>query len=57
MNGFFYICEYLEIEPRDFFDTAMKSPRKNMEPIEDISKLPEEKAEQVRMIIKDLAER
>ena len=35
----------------------MKSPRKNMELIEDISKLPEEKAEHVRMIIKDLAER
>lgn len=28
MSGFFYICEYLEIEPRDFFDTEAKYPER-----------------------------
>lgn len=28
MTVFFYICEYLEIEPRDFFDTNTPDPTK-----------------------------
>lgn len=27
MTSFFYICEYLEIEPRDFFDWDNACPR------------------------------
>ncbi len=57
MNGFFYICEYLEIEPKDFFDMSIKSPKKNMELINAVSRLPAGKAEHVWMIIKDLADR
>ncbi len=26
MNGFFYICEYLGITPKEFFDTGLASP-------------------------------
>ena len=26
LNGFFYICEYLNISPQDFFDDDNKSP-------------------------------
>lgn len=26
MNAFFYICEYLQISPKDFFDTDMVNP-------------------------------
>ena len=28
MTVFFYICEYLGIEPKDFFDTASTNPTK-----------------------------
>ena len=27
MSAFFYICEYLEIEPRDFFDFSTEYPQ------------------------------
>lgn len=26
MSSFFYICEFLEIEPQDFFDMQLKCP-------------------------------
>lgn len=26
MNGFFYICEFLEITPQEFFDEDTKNP-------------------------------
>lgn len=26
MNGFFYICDYLEITPKDFFDYGEENP-------------------------------
>lgn len=28
MTVFFYICDYLQITPKDFFDTGLKSPTK-----------------------------
>jgi hypothetical protein len=28
LSGIFYICEYLEISPKDFFDTDAASPSK-----------------------------
>ena len=28
MMTFFYICEYLEVEPKDFFDTKSTNPTK-----------------------------
>ncbi len=27
MSGFFYICEYLEIRPQDFFDSELQQPK------------------------------
>lgn len=27
MAGFFYICEYLEIQPQEFFDPALRHPK------------------------------
>ena len=26
MNVFFYICDYLDIQPKDFFDISIESP-------------------------------
>ena len=57
MTGFFYICEYLGIEPQDFFDTKTISPTKAAEIIEQIGKLSSEKADHILEVIKDLAEK
>lgn len=56
MAGFFFICEYLGIEPRQFFDTETVSPVKAEELRIRLGKLPEDKAEHVLQIIKDMTE-
>lgn len=54
MNGFFYICEFLEISPMQFFDTESENPGLSQEIIREINILPKDKAEHIFMIIKDL---
>lgn len=54
MAGFFSICEYLEIEPKAFFDTETVSPAKTAELIYEIGKLPPVKAEHILCVIRDL---
>ena len=39
MRLFFYICEYLEISPKDFFDTELSHPILIKEIIEELKKL------------------
>lgn len=39
MSGFFYICEYLQLSPKDFFDIDAKNPEKLNELIKDLKKL------------------
>lgn len=56
MSGFFYICEYLDVEPRDFFDVQLASPSKAEEIKTAIGKLPAHKAEHILQIIKDMTE-
>ena len=56
MTGFFYICEYLGVEPQDFFDTKTISPSKSAEIAQQIGKLSSAKAEHILAVIKDLAE-
>ena len=48
MTGFFYICEYLDITPSEFFDTDSKSPTKEKELMEAVKGL---KAEQLDNLI------
>lgn len=55
MAGFFYICEYLGIEPHDFFDTQTISPTKAAEIMQEIGKLHPEQAEHILQVIKDLS--
>ena len=54
MAGFFYICEYLGIEPREFFDTDSESPGTTGELCREFSRLPEKKAEHILALIRDL---
>ncbi len=55
MTGFFYICEYLGIEPKDFFDVETSSPAKAAEIAQEIGKLSPEKADHILQVIKDLS--
>lgn len=56
MTGFFYICEYLGIEPGDFFDVGTVSPAKSTEIVNELGKLTPTKLEHLMHVIKDLAE-
>lgn len=55
MTVFFYICEYLDIEPKDFFDIENKNPKKLNEIIQNLEKLNDEQLIHIGAIIKDLA--
>ena len=39
MAGFFYICEYLQVSPRDFFDFGSEYPPKIREAAEKLNRL------------------
>ncbi len=52
MNCFFYICDYLNISPRDFFEEEMQNPQKIREATEDLKLLDEKQLETISEIIK-----
>ena len=39
MQGFFYICDYLKISPKDFFDEGTEQPLKVKELLEEVNRL------------------
>ena len=54
MTMFFYICDYLRITPKEFFDTASSNPSK-LNALIDISKdLSNEKLDLVMNLVKEL---
>ena len=55
MTGFFYICEYLNITPGEFFDAENKNPEKIQEVVENLKKLDNEQLDNISAIIRDLA--
>lgn len=55
MSGFFYICEYLNISPKDFFDTNNKTPEKIQNVLEELEKVDDEYIDSIANIIKGLA--
>lgn len=54
MSGFFFICEYLNISPGEFFDVDSKSPEKLREITDDLKRLDTKKLEHIAAIVKDL---
>lgn len=56
MAGFFYICDFFGITPQDYFDVGKASPSKTAQILQELSKLPADKADHVLQIIKDIAE-
>lgn len=57
MTGFFYICEYLDITPQEFFNTGSGSPQKTKELLREIEKLSPEQTEHILLVVKDLSKR
>ena len=55
MTGFFYICEYLNITPQEFFNFDAAAPRKAKELLHEIEKLTPEQSEHVLQIVRDIS--
>lgn len=55
MTVFFYICEYLNITPADFFDMDSKNPEKLKGLVEDLKHLDDKQLDNIAEIVKGLA--
>lgn len=55
MAIFFYICEYLNITPSEFFDLDSKNPEKLQSLIKDLKKLDDKQLDSIAEIVKGLA--
>ena len=56
MQAFFYICEYLEIKPEEFFDTENSNPARLKDIIDDLKKLNNDELDSIARLVKSLAE-
>ncbi len=54
MTVFFYICDYLGITPKEFFDTETKNPTKAQELLEITKTLSNEKLDNLIALAKNL---
>ncbi len=54
MTAFFYICEYLGISPKEFFDTEVESPTKIRELTELCHGLTDKQLDNLIAIVKDI---
>lgn len=57
MSGFFYICEYLQLSPKDFFDTDAKNPEKLNELIKDLKRLDDKQLDSIASIVQGLVKK
>ncbi len=57
MSNFFYICEYLNVSPQEFFDYHSKQPEQLRSIIEDLKLLNSQQFQNIAAIIKDLAKK
>lgn len=56
MTNFFYICEYLEISPSDFFDMSNEYPKPLNTIIGNLKLLNDKQLENISEIVADLAD-
>ena len=54
MQVFFYICEYFNITPKEFFDDGLKDPSKIKSLIDDLITLDENQLNNIHGIVKGL---
>ena len=57
MSGFFYICEYLQLSPKDFFDTDAKNPEKLNELMKDLKRRDDKQLDSIASIVQGLVKR
>ena len=56
MTGFFYICEYLDISPCDFFDFDTQAPKEASEMMSRLKRLNAVQLNHVAAIVEDILE-
>ena len=54
MSVFFFICEYLNVSPSDFFDTDNENPEKIQALMNDLKKLDEEQLDTITALVHGL---
>lgn len=54
MTAFFYICEYLNIKPTEFFDDTNAYPQQLADLVEDLKKLDEQALVNISGLVKGL---
>jgi len=54
MSVFFFMCEYLQISPSDFFDVENENPEKLRQLIMDLKKLDDEQLDLITAMVKNL---
>ena len=55
MTAFFYICEYLHVTPKAFFDTSSEQPTEIQHLIDNIKKLDKNQLLHISAIVEDLS--
>jgi transcriptional regulator with XRE-family HTH domain len=55
MTAFFFICEYLNITPQEFFDIDSKQPEQLRSVINNLKKLDERQLQNIAAIVEGLA--
>lgn len=55
MSVFFYICDFLEIHPKEFFDDTIDNPRISKEFMKKFNSLTAEQQEHLLLLINDLS--
>ena len=53
-TGFFYICEYLNVTPSEFFETESTNPEKVNAIIKDLKKLDDKQLDTIASLVKGL---
>lgn len=54
MQGFFYICEYLQVTPKEFFDDDIEYPFELNALLEDLKKLDANALASVSSVVKEI---
>ncbi len=54
MTSFFFICEYLGVTPKEFFETDLKEPEEINEIVVNLKKLTSHQLESISTIVKEL---
>ena len=57
MSSFFFICEYLGISPKEFFDYDSSDPETLRDTLNDLKKLNKSQLDSISSIIHDLVEK